>query len=97
MAKLLSPFKFYIMINGGKGMKKSVIVFYVLSAIFFIIAIFIGTVNFMAILESANEVGASLSDDWIGVLLSLLTTCSGFFGFSAVLCGIGLILNKIDK
>lgn len=78
-------------------MKKSAIVFYVFSGIFLIIAIFIGVVNFMAIVESANEYGASLLDDWVGVLLSMLTTSSGFFGFSAVLSGIGLILNKIDK
>lgn len=78
-------------------MKKSAIVFYVLSAIFLVIAIFIGVVNFMSILESANDYGASLMDDWVGVLLSMLTTCSGFFGFSAVLSGIGLVLNKIDK
>ena len=78
-------------------MKKSAILFYVLSVIYLAIAIFTGVIDFLALAESASSYGVNLLDEWLTVFNSILTTSSGFLAFSGVFLGIVLIIRKLSK
>ena len=76
---------------------KSAILFYVFSALFLIITIFLTVDGFIGLTESAAEYGVSMLDEWVTVLKTLLSTSGGFLGFTILFLGIGLILSKLNK
>ena len=76
---------------------KLAILFYIFSLLFAVITIYLTVDGLIALSKSASDYGVSIMSEWITVLKSILATSGGFLGFSLVLLGIGLILNKIDK
>lgn len=77
--------------------KNSSMIFYVLAIIFLIITVFIAVNNYQTLSRSAADYGISLGDEWVSVLVSVISASFGFLGFSCVLYGIGKLLNQLEN
>ncbi|MDD3049021.1 MAG: hypothetical protein PHQ89_03485 [Bacilli bacterium] len=79
-------------------MKKNYgLMFYVMAVLFLIITCLIAFNTYQTLARSAADYGLSLGDEWVSVLTSIITSSFGFLGFSFLLYGVGLILNKFDN
>lgn len=71
-------------------------VFYGLAVVFLIITVLIAFNSYQTLAQSASDYGVSLGDQWVSVLVTIITASFGFLGFSFVFYGIGMILTKLD-
>lgn len=76
---------------------KLAVLFYFFAALFMTITIYLTVDGIIELSKSASEYGVSMMSEWVTVLKSILATSGGFLGFSLVLLGIGLIINRLDK
>lgn len=76
--------------------KNSGNVFYILAILFLLISAFIGFNNYQSLAQSASDYGVALGDQWVAVLVSVISSSFGFLGFSFLFYGIGMVLGRID-
>lgn len=71
-------------------------VFYGLAVVFLIISVFVAFNSYQSVAQSLSDYGFTVGDQWVSVLYTVITASFGFFGFSFMFYGFGMILKKLD-